>query len=527
MKKTVRDDESKRDDDTLKTHEDVTPEAEERGSPSLGRGVLRKLITSVVLLLILLLSVIVVNTTGLTSKQMEVAAPAPAAVDGQAAAEHLSRAIQIKTISYRDPDQFDYTEYVRLREHLELTFPLVHATLTREVVADHSLLYTWKGQDEGLASILLMAHMDVAPIEPGTEGDWTYPPFEGHIADGHIWGRGTLDDKLSVLGLLEATEALLKEGAQPERAVYLAFGHDEEIGGQMGAAKLADLLRSRGVRPEFILDEGGFILVDAFPGMPSVAMLGIAEKGYLSLHLTVEGRGGHSSMPPPHTAVGVLSTAIHNLEANPFPIKLDGAARKMFAEYMAPELPFPMKLMFANLWFFEGGITSQLASSSPATNAWLRTTTAATMFEGSVQDNLLPAKAKAVVNFRILPGESIASTTERVRKVINDPRVKITVLEQEASEPSIVSDTGAPSFELLQRTTHEMFPNTFVTPALSHVATDTRHYRDLSDNVYRFLPVVLKADDTGGIHGTNERISVESYEGMVRFYIQLIRNSAL
>jgi carboxypeptidase PM20D1 len=480
----------------------------------------------IVVALVLLVSVLAINTTRLTSKQMEVEPASAVALNSQEIAEHLAGAIQFPTISYRDAAQIEGEEFIGLHEYLEQTFPQVHATLAKEVVGDYSLLYTWQGLDEGLKPILLMAHMDVVPIEPGTEGDWTYSPFEGRIAEGYIWGRGALDDKGSLVGILEAVETLLEEGFQPQRTIYLAFGEDEEIGGQGGAAQIADLLQSRGVELEYVLDEGMPIIVDAFPGLPRIAMLGIAEKGYLSLELIAEGKGGHSSTPPPHTAVGVLSAAITKLEENPFPAKLEGLTRQMFTEYLAPEMDFGMRMVMGNPWFF-GGVIKSIMTAQPEPNAWLRTTTAATMFEGSIQDNVVPARARAVVNFRILPGESVASVTEHVRQTIDDPQVQIKpLLGPEFTEPSFVSDTSSPNFETLQRTIHQVFPEAVVTPGLLFASTDTRHYLELSDNIYRFGPILAQLEDTSGIHGTNERIPIESYEQTVRFYIQLIRNSA-
>jgi len=334
-----------------------------------------------------------------------------------------------------------------------------------------------------------------------------------------------MDDKVAVTGILEAVETLLGEGFQPRRTIYIAFGHDEEVGGQGGGALIADLLESRGADLEYVLDEGLLITDGIVPSIPKpVALVGIAEKGYVSIELTVEGVGGHSSMPPQQTAVGILSSAIHRLEQNPFPARLEGPGREMF-DYLAPEMPFGMKVVLANLWLFGGLVESQLAAS-PATNAAIRTTTAATMFEGSVKENVLPTYARAVVNFRILFGESIASVMERVRRTIDDPRVQMRTLVREISEPSPISGTDAPSFEVLQRTIHQVFPEVLVAPGLMLAATDSRHYAGLSGNVYRFSPMWAGPEDLDRIHGTNERISVENYEQIVRFYVQLIHNSA-
>jgi len=256
-----------------------------------------------------------------------------------------------------------------------------------------------------------------------------------------------------------------------------------------------------------------------------VALVGIAEKGYVSIELTVEGVGGHSSMPPLQTAVGILSTAIHKLEQNQFPARLEGATGQMF-DYLAPEMPFGMRMLFANLWLFGGLVESQLAAS-PAANATIRTTTAATMFEGSIKDNVLPTNARAVVNFRILNGDSIPSVIEHVRRTIDDLRVQINPVGQLASDPSPVSTLNSPNFDVLQRTIRQVFPEVLVAPGQFVAATDSRHYAELSRDIYRFCPIWAGPGDLDGIHGTNERISIENYEQIVRFYIQLIHNSAL
>lgn len=476
--------------------------------------------------LLLLGSVVLIRTARLTSIQVPVEPALEVTVDGQEVAEHLANALQFQTISSEDSTDVRAEELIGLHEFLEETFPRVHSTLTKELVGDYSLLYTWEGQEAGLSPILLMAHMDVVPVDPETEDDWAYPPFEGRIAEGYIWGRGAMDVKVAVMGILEAVEMLLGEGFQPRRTIHLSFGHDEEVGGQRGAARIVDLLRSRGVELEYVLDEGLYITDGIVPNISQpVAMVGLAEKGYVSIELTVEGTGGHSSMPPPETAVGVLSTAIHRLEQNQFPVRLEGPSRELF-DFLAPEMPFAMKMVLANLWLFGGVVENQLAAS-PATNAASRTTTAATMFEGSIKENVLPTHARAVVNFRILPGDSIAGVIEHVRRTIADPRVKLRSTGRIISEPSPISDTDTPSFEVLQRTIRQVFPEVLVAPGQVVAATDSRHYAELSRNIYRFCPLWANSEDLERIHGTNERVSVENYERIVRFYVQLIHNSAL
>ncbi len=370
-----------------------------------------------------------------------------------------------------------------------------------------------------------MGHMDVVPVEPGTEGQWTQPPFEGRNADGYVWGRGALDDKASVVGLLEAVEQLLREGYQPRRTIYLAFGHDEEQGGPAGAPAIAALLGTRHVELEYVLDEGGAITDGILRGMSRpVAVLGTAEKGFVSVELTVAGTGGHSSAPPPQTAIGILSAAVGRLEAQQMPAQLKGVTEQMFA-YVGPEMNFLPRVLLANMWLTRPLVVRQL-QAAPHTNALLRTTTAATIFEGGVKDNVLPSRARAVVNFRILPGDTVAGVLEHVRRTIADERVQVEVLKTTTvSEPSPVSGTDTPGYRVIERTIRELFPTVVVTPALVIGATDARHYTKLSPNVYRFLPAWLRPADLERIHGTNERISVENLAQFVKFYRQLIRNS--
>lgn len=474
--------------------------------------------------LMIVVSVVLIKTLRFTSRQLEVDPQPRVAINGEKIAEYLSNAIQFRTISYGDTGQFDGKEFSSFHRYLEQRFPKVHSTLIKEVVGGYSLLYTWKGQTGGTKPILLMGHMDVVPVEPGTEDKWTHPAFAGRIADGYIWGRGTIDNKVSVVGILQAVELLLAKGFHSSRTIYLAFGHDEEVGGLVGAANIARLLYSRGVELEYILDEGGAVTYGIVPRVSApVALIGIAEKGYLSIKLTVHSQGGHSSMPPQQTAIGILSTAIQNLERNQFPAEITGATGKLF-EYLGPEMPLTERMVFANLWLFGWLVERQLVASS-LTNALVRTTTAATMFESGVKENVLPTQARAVINFRILPGESVQSVIDHVRKTIGDARVKITPVKKVLSEPSAVSATESSSFENLHRTIRQIFPDAIVAPWLVVGATDSRHYAKLSGNIYRFVPIRMDPGDTRRFHGTDERISVDNYENCVRFFMQLIRNS--
>ena len=474
--------------------------------------------------LLALVAVVLLRTALARSQQITAEPVTDISIDERAAAERLAAAVRFPTVSHEDGSRVERAAFLGLHEHLARSFPLVHARLTREVVAEHSLLYTWKGRNPNAAPILLMSHQDVVPVEPGTESSWTRPPFSGAIADGFIWGRGTLDDKAGVLGLLEAVEHLLSRGFQPERTVLLAFGHDEEISGVHGARQIAALLRQRGVKPEFILDEGGAIAEGMVEGIKApIALVGTAEKGYVSVDLVAKAEGGHSSMPPRHTTIGRLAAVIHGLEENQMPARIDGVTRTSF-EVLAPEMPFGPRLFLSNLWLF-GPLAKRTFSQDPAASSRIRTTTAATILHGGVKENVLPHEARAVVNFRILPGDTVADVLEHVRAHAG-PEVQVSARQATATEPSFESDAEAPAFRLIQTTIAQVFPGTLVSPNLLGGGTDTKHYSDLSRNIYRFLPVRIQKGDLARIHGTNERVSVDSYAGVVRFYVQLVRNAA-
>ena len=443
-----------------------------------------------------------------------------------AASLRLSEAIRLRTISYSRDTPVEGKAFLELHSFVEKSFPRVHASLTRETVNDFSLLYTWPGSDPALKPLLLAAHMDVVPVESGTETNWIHAPFDGEIANGFIWGRGTMDMKGSLMATLEAVEYLLGLEVQPHRTVYLAFGHDEELGGTEGAAKIAALLAERGVRLDFTLDEGLVITHGIVPGVKKpAALIGVAEKGSVTIELTAKGPRGHSSMPPLHTAVGRLGRALSRLETGQMPAKLVSPTSDMF-EYLAPDIPLLMRTVVANAWLFEPLLISRLEGSR-ATNALIRTTTAPTVISGGFKPNALPSEAKAIVNFRILPGDSVEAVVAHVRATIDDADVSLRKVDTEPSEPSLVSDLGSASFAALRRTVRQVFPDAAVAPGLLIGRTDSRHYAPIADNGYRFLPMRLKREDLVRIHGANERISVENYAEIIRFYVQFLRNAAI
>jgi carboxypeptidase PM20D1 len=485
--------------------------------------------------LVVLAAVLIARTFAIQSTQGTVeAATDRGDVDSTAIAKHLSEAIRFKTVSAPDQSIEAKSQFVGLKDYLARTFPKCYATLTVEHVNEYSLLFTWKGVDAGLKPVMLTAHLDVVPAaDPpgeGARGDgkagsgWIYPPFEGRIDETFIWGRGSLDDKVSVLGILEAAESLIAQGFQPRRTIYFGFGQDEETSGVRGARAIAARLKARGIRLECVVDEGTGIVDQFFPGLSApVAPIGIAEKGYADVELKVQAPGGHSSMPPAHSAIGVLAQAIVRVEGATFPARLEGASRQAL-EVIGPEMPFGERLLFANLWLF-GPIVAQRLTASPASDALVRTTTAVTLVQGGAADNVMPTSARAVVNFRVLPGETVDGVLKRVRTAVDDPKVEVSfAAEAEPLNPSRLSSDRSSCFATLRRSIRQIYPEAKVVPFLGLASTDARNYEDISDDVYRFLPIRLASEDLDRIHGTNERISKADYTKVVRFYRQFIRN---
>jgi len=486
----------------------------------------KKLIGALVFALLVLAAITLERTLTFRSRQPQVAGVAVEPLDTTALAQHLAGALRFKTISYQDSSQFDGRQFDGLHQYLRTTFPKLHAALKLEKVNGYGLLYEWTGSDPGLAPIVLLAHQDVVPVEPGTEGRWTEPPFEGKIAAGYVWGRGALDDKGSLVAILEAIEHLVAGGAQPRRTVYLAFGYDEEVGGRRGAARIAELLASRSVHPEFVLDEGGALTTGLVTGISApVALVGIAEKGYVTVSLTAQAEGGHSSMPPPQTAVGILATGLTRLEGQQMPRAIRGPTADMF-DYLGPEMSFGARLVMANRWLF-GGVLAGRFGATPQGNAMLRTTTAPTVLQAGVKENVLPSSARALVNFRILPGDSVGSVLEHVRRVVHDSRITVQTLEETQSNPSGVTSVDAEPFKLLARTIRQVIPEAIVSPWLVVGATDSRHYARLTPNVLRFVGSSIGEGDLRRVHGTDERVGVRAYADAVRVYLQLLKNAVL
>lgn len=482
----------------------------------------RRVFAALALGALLLLGVATVFALLTPSKQPRFSPPSVPEMASPETASRLGQAVRFLTIS-RDGEPAASAEFLHLHEFLQRAFPLVHTTLKSETVADLSLLFTWEGHDPTARPILLMAHQDVVPVEPGGDATWEVPPFSGQVQNGFIWGRGTLDDKCSMMAILESVEWLLSQGYRPARTIYLAFGHDEEAVGSGGAAQIAQLFASRGVRLELTLDEGLAVTQGIMPGLSRpVALVGMSEKGFVNIEVEAIGQGGHASMPPKETPIGKLAQAIVKLEAEPMPSKLRPPVSDLF-DYTAPEMSFPMRLLLTNRWLFEPLLRLQLDKAN-STRAMLRTTQAPTILSGSPKSNVLPQSAKVVLNYRIRPGDTTESTLAHVRKVVRDDSLKVSIQPGSGTEPSPVSDHRAPVFALLSKTILSLFPDAVVAPSLMIGASDGRHFSAVSDSVYRFAPFVLTPEDLPRLHGKNERISVRDYQRMIRFYAELVKN---
>lgn len=483
----------------------------------------RNLILVIVAAIVLLAGVLAFNAFTVSSRQLQVAAIPRVAVD-EAAAARLAEAIRFQTISSAaNPDQ-DAEALRAMQAHIAASFPAFHAAAKRETVGGHSLLYTWQGSDPALKPIALLAHQDVVPVAPGTEKDWQHPPFQGVVADGFIWGRGSWDDKGDLYSILEAAELLAQQGFRPKRTIYFAFGHDEEVAGQRGATAIAALLASRNVRLEFVLDEGLLITEGILKGVDRpLALIGVAEKGYATLTLTAQATPGHSSMPPRDTAIGLLSAALVQLESHRLPTRVNSTVAAMLAT-VAPEMRGMDRVVLSNLWLLQPLLLHEFEKSGPS-EANVRTTTALTVFKAGEQDNVLPGNAEATVNFRLLPGDTQASVTEHIRRTINNERIAIAPYPGNTDPPPVTAADG-PSYAALNRTIREVFPDVLVAPGLMIAATDSRHYAGIADNIFRFSPVRATSEDLKRFHGTNERLSVDNYRDMIRFYRRLIENTA-
>ncbi len=484
--------------------------------------ILKKTLLFILLAFVLFVAYLIINTLNFDSKQLTVAPTTPIKAS-PTAINHFAEALKIKTVSPENTVDFDSLQFKKFNTFLRDTYPLADSLLEKKIFNSFSHLYKWQGSDTSLKPIILMGHLDVVPVIDNNLSEWNVDPWAGTIKNDTIWGRGTIDDKVGVIGIMEAVEHLLSQNFKPNRTVYFAFGHDEEIGGRLGAVAMADYLSKQGVTAEYVLDEGGVISDGLVPDMTKeVALIGTAEKGYLSLNLKVRLEGGHSSMPGKETVIDVMAKAVSALKSNPLPAKFT-VPLEGFMEYVGPEMPFLNKMVFANKSVL-GPLLLKVYESTSSGNAQIRTTTSPTIFNSGVKDNIIPLTATATVNFRILPETTAEDVIAHVKNVMNDERITITK-GGFVSEPSKLSATDNEQFKILNTTILQLFPDVVVAPYLVVGGTDSRHYGELTDNIYRFSPIHLNKNSQKSFHGLNERVAISDFYDAIAFYVQLIQNS--
>jgi len=475
---------------------------------------MKKVLKFLGLALLLLIAVLLFNTFTFSSKQISVEPIAKVEISDRAI-QRFQGAIKFPTISHTDRSKIDSIPFINLHAYLAEQFPLIDSLLVKRQFG-YSLLYEWKGTDSSVQPVVIMSHMDVVPVDMASIEDWEAPPFSGLLKNGKIYGRGTLDDKVTMMATMEAVEMHLKNGTQPKQTIYLSFGHDEEIGGEQGAKAIATWMKENGIKPAFVLDEGGFIADGTLVGMEgNMAIINVAEKGYVSYKLTIRTNGGHSSSPPADNTIGSLATAITKLEKNQFKPRMVSPVSEQIS-FTGPEMPFMIKMAMANTWLTGGMILEQL-------NA--KTSTAPTMIEGGVKDNVIPTEASVVVNFRILQGETTDDVYKHIVDVVNDSRITIKLHEgANANNPSEVSEIRSEGYNVIEKTIKQIASDVIVVPGLIAGGTDAKHFIGIADNAYRFFPMRLHAGNMTGVHGKNEHMTVENYKEIVQFIHQFVIN---
>lgn len=442
----------------------------------------------------------------------------PVSINAEWVTESLREMIKCRTVSDRVKENEDEEEFKKFEDLLPTLFPSVFSVCTVEKPSERSILIKWKGKSEKSPTVL-MSHYDVVSV---VEEDWEKPPFDAVVENGVLWGRGTLDTKGTLNGILCAAESLIKEGFVPKADVYFAFGGNEEINGD-GALSIVKLFKERGIEPGLVLDEGGAVVEKVFPGVSSpCALIGIAEKGMLNVEYSVKGGGGHSSSPAPHTPVGRLSQACVKMEKSPFKYRLTPPAKKML-DTMGRNSTFLFRVIFANLWLFSPVLNLLTKKTGGELNALVRTTTAFTQMEGSKGMNVIPPYARMVSNHRIMAPDTTESILEKIRKKVNDDKIEIRMID--GMDPSRISTTDCEGYDRVKEAISQTWQEAIVSPYLMLACSDSRHWGEISDKVYRFSAMFLSKEERGTIHGNNERIPLETIVRTVEFYIRLIKES--
>lgn len=437
-------------------------------------------------------------------------------IDENKAINDLAEMIRCKTVSYYDDDKIDKAEFEKFRQLLKDLYPFVNEKAELEYLSKTGVLYKVRGKSSDKPSVF-MAHYDVVPVE---EEYWQKPAFDGIIEDGYLWGRGTLDTKGTLCGVMEAAEYLLSNGFVPENDMYFAFSGEEEVAG-MTAPDMVKIFEERGIIPEFVIDEGGAVVENVFPGVKEpCALVGIGEKGMADIKFSIASNGGHASAPPPHTIVGELAKAIYDVENNPFKMQITKPVAEMF-DTLGRYSTFAYKIIFANLWLFKPVLDMICKKSGGELNALVRTTTAFTQAQGSLASNVLPPTAHAVANVRICGTDTMDSVCAYMKNVIKNDKITVEVMH--GSNPCNISSTDSEGWYKLKKAISQTWNDAIVSPYLMIAASDSRHYSRISDKVYRFSAMALSSEERGLIHAHNERIPLDKIVDTVKFYVRLMR----
>ncbi len=462
-----------------------------------------------------------------TPKKEEIAPLEKEQVNVDSYRQNLSKAIQYKTISYRETERVDWDEFERFHQFLDEAYPLIKENLEKEIVPPANLLYRWKGTRDDLEPIALLAHQDVVPVSEGTEGDWEHDAFSGHDDGEFIWGRGSIDMKNHLIAVMESVEALLKDGYKPERDVYLLFGDNEEVvaNSTNGAKDLMNTLKDRGIHLESVIDEGGAIIPINVPGVLNDKYLvgvGVAEKGFSDIEIVVNAKGGHSSQPPVHSALGRLATAISDIEKHQFKAYFN-ENMKALLDAVGRECTYPVRLITCNMPLLRPLIL-EICKQIPFGACFVRTTTAVTMAQGSPASNVLPQRASAIINFRAMPGTTKQDLVDHIRKCVRYKDIEINILN--SKEASKFSPTDSRAFKIIRDINKALEPNAIVAPYLVMGGTDAYNYEPICDNIYRYAPFKVDPGLLRCTHGTNERLPVACMEGALVFFKNYIRRAS-
>ncbi|MBZ5737845.1 M20/M25/M40 family metallo-hydrolase [Nocardioides mangrovi] len=431
--------------------------------------------------------------------------------------EKLQALIRIPTVSHRDPGRVDTAAFDAFGAELARQFPLLHERLELTRIDTHGLLFHWAGRSAE-RPVVLMAHLDVVPVEE--DAPWQHPPFGAEIHDGAIWGRGTLDDKGQLVAICAAVEALLADDFIPAQDLWLSFGCNEEVSGPAAPLAVEELTR-RGVRPWFVMDEGGAIAAEAFPGVAApIGVVGVTEKGVTSIELRVDGRGGHASTPAKNGPTVRIAKAIARLDAQQMAASIPDPTIELLRR-IAPHGSTLLRPLMANAARLRPVLTRALIAAGSEPAAMTRTSFAITTLSGSPALNVIASTATAGVNIRIMVGDTVAGVLEHVRRTVDDDRVQISVVEE--NEPSPISPyDGDEAFTLLEDTIAEVFPDAIPSPYVMMAATDSRFFTSICSRVYRFAPFRMTKAQRESIHSYDEHLGIDAFVDGVRWYQRLI-----